>query len=225
MPLGLVQRLIDPEHQPAEHPLIRSFGQSLDGKLRLLLGLSLLDIVSTNLQKPKQNRMNPAVPNSHEITFLCVWNQMSALKRLKAYVNDIFVIFVHCDLDSGRQDGPCEVGHVDAQEVTHFLRSCGDKKGGGVGNSMQTKREREKLGANGCWSTCVVGHGRLVRVALLLEGHVPQLKHGRHHLQETCRTEGLSLSSSSPHLRVLRWLPIASKPSHWYQFSLLLGCS
>lgn len=55
---------------------------------------------------------------------------MSALKRLKAYVNVIFVIFVHCDLDSGRQDGPCEVGHVDAQEVTHFLRSCGDKTGG-----------------------------------------------------------------------------------------------
>lgn len=54
---------------------------------------------------------------------------------------------------------------------------------------MQTKREREKLGANGCWSTCVVGHGRLVRVALLLEGHVPQLKHGRHHLQETCWTD------------------------------------
>lgn len=79
MPLGLVQRLIDPEHQPAEHPLIRSFGQSLDGKFRLFLGLSLLDIVSTNLQKRKQeNRMNPAVSNSHEITFLCVWNQMSA---------------------------------------------------------------------------------------------------------------------------------------------------
>lgn len=57
-------------------------------------------------------------------------------------MNVIFVIFVHCDLDSGRQDGPCEVGHIDAQEVTHFLRSCGDKTG--VGNSMQTKRERER---------------------------------------------------------------------------------
>lgn len=60
LPLGLVQRLIDPEHQPAEHPLIRSFGQSLDGKLRLLLGLSLLDIVSTNLQKPKQGESSCA---------------------------------------------------------------------------------------------------------------------------------------------------------------------
>lgn len=125
------------------------------------------------------------------------------LKKAQGYVNVIFIIFVHCNLDSGRQDGPCEVGHVDAQEVTHFLRSCGDKRkrGGGVGNSMQTKRERAKLGANECCSTGVVGHGRLVRVALLLEGHVPQLKHGRHHLQETCWTEGLSLSSSSPHLR------------------------
>lgn len=84
---------------------------------------------------------------------------------------------MHCDLDSGRQDGPCEVGHVDAQEVTHFLRSCSDKTRG-VRNSMQAKREREKLGANECCSTGVVRHGRLVRVALLLEGHVPQLKHG-----------------------------------------------
>lgn len=68
---------------------------------------------------------------------------MSALKRLKAYVNVIFVIFVHCDLDSGRQDGPCEVGHVDAQEVTHFLRSCGDKRGGG--SEIQIKpKERER---------------------------------------------------------------------------------
>lgn len=134
-----------------------------------------------------------------------------------------FVIFVHCDLDSGRQDGPCEVGHVDAQEVTHFLRSCGDKTrgggGGGVRNSMQTK-EREKLGANECCGTGVVGHGRLVRVALLLEGHVPQLKHGRHHLQETWRTEGVQFKlikpapSSTPmathHIKTKSWLPILS---------------
>lgn len=47
--LGLVQSLIDPEHQAAEHSLIRSFGQSLNSKLCLLLSLSLLDVVSTNL--------------------------------------------------------------------------------------------------------------------------------------------------------------------------------
>lgn len=57
------------------------------------------------------------------------------------------VIFVHCDLDSGRQDGPCEVGHVDAQEVTHFLRSCGDKTGGRKFNANQ-KRERSSERTN-----------------------------------------------------------------------------
>ncbi|TNN83702.1 hypothetical protein EYF80_006220 [Liparis tanakae] len=36
---------IDPQDQPAEHPLVRGFGQSLDSKLRLLLGLGLLDVL------------------------------------------------------------------------------------------------------------------------------------------------------------------------------------
>lgn len=49
LPLGLVQSLVDPEDQAAEHSLIRSFGQSLNSKLCLLLSLSLLDVVSTNL--------------------------------------------------------------------------------------------------------------------------------------------------------------------------------
>ena len=51
--LGLVQSLIDPEHQAAEHSLVRSFGQSLNSKLCLLLSLSLLDVVPTNLCKNK----------------------------------------------------------------------------------------------------------------------------------------------------------------------------
>ena len=34
-------------------------------------------------------------------------------------------------------------------------------------------------------NTRVVRHGGLVRVTLLLEGHVPQLQDGRHHLQQT----------------------------------------
>lgn len=57
-------------------------------------------------------------------------------------MNVLFVIFVHCDLDSGRQDGPCEVGHVDAQEVTHFLRSCGGKTGGSEIQCKPKERER-----------------------------------------------------------------------------------
>lgn len=32
--------------------------------------------------------------------------------------------------------------------------------------------------------TGVIGQGGLVRVALLFESHVPQLQHGRHHLQQ-----------------------------------------
>lgn len=36
--------------------------------------------------------------------------------------------------------------------------------------------------------TGVIRHGGLVRVTLLLEGHVPQLQHGRHHLQHTWQT-------------------------------------
>lgn len=54
--LGLVQRLIDPEHQAAEHSLIGSFGQSLNSKLCLLLSLSLLDVVSTNLRGRKKKK-------------------------------------------------------------------------------------------------------------------------------------------------------------------------
>lgn len=53
--LCLVQRLIDPHHQPAEHPLVRGFGQSLDGKLSLLLRLRLLHIVPANLQNKYSN--------------------------------------------------------------------------------------------------------------------------------------------------------------------------
>lgn len=34
--------------------------------------------------------------------------------------------------------------------------------------------------------TGVVGHGGLVRVALLLEAHVPELQHRGHHLQQAC---------------------------------------
>lgn len=47
--LGLVQSFIDSQHQPAEHPLVRGFGQSLDCKLSLLLSLGLLHIVPANL--------------------------------------------------------------------------------------------------------------------------------------------------------------------------------
>lgn len=36
-----------------------------------------------------------------------------------------------------------------------------------------------------CVRTSVVRHGGLVRVTLLLEGHVSQLQHSRHHLQQT----------------------------------------
>lgn len=54
--LGLVQSLVDPEHQAAEHPLVGSFGQSLDSKLGLLLSLSLLDVVSTDLRGNKNQK-------------------------------------------------------------------------------------------------------------------------------------------------------------------------
>lgn len=48
--LGLVQSFVNSHHQPAEHPLIGGFGQSLDSKLSLLLSLGLLDIVPANLR-------------------------------------------------------------------------------------------------------------------------------------------------------------------------------
>lgn len=38
-----------------------------------------------------------------------------------------------------------------------------------------------------CVFTCIIRHGGLIRVTLLLEGHVTQLKHRRHDLQQTCR--------------------------------------
>lgn len=36
-----------------------------------------------------------------------------------------------------------------------------------------------------CLCTSVVRHRGLIRVTLFLEGHVPQLQHSRHHLQQT----------------------------------------
>lgn len=35
LPLGLVQSLVDAQHQPAEHSLVGGLGQGLDGKVRL----------------------------------------------------------------------------------------------------------------------------------------------------------------------------------------------
>lgn len=53
--LGLVQSFVDAHDQPAEHPLVRGFGQSLDGKLRLLLRLRLLHVVAAHLDAGAQD--------------------------------------------------------------------------------------------------------------------------------------------------------------------------
>lgn len=46
----------------------------------------------------------------------------------------------YADLDSGGQDGSCEVGHVDAEQVTHFLGSWGRN----IGVTMKDVK-------GGCW--------------------------------------------------------------------------
>ena len=55
LPLGLVQRLVEPHHQPAEHALVRGLGQGLHGKLCLLLGLRLLHVVPAHLDAGRQD--------------------------------------------------------------------------------------------------------------------------------------------------------------------------
>lgn len=62
LPLGLIQGLIDSHDQPAEHPLVGGFGQSLDCKLGLLLSLGLLHIVPTNLEKGTGHMWMKCVP-------------------------------------------------------------------------------------------------------------------------------------------------------------------
>ena len=56
LPLGLVQGLVDPHHQPAEHPLVGRLSQRLHRKLRLLLGLSLLHVVPSHLRRGESDR-------------------------------------------------------------------------------------------------------------------------------------------------------------------------
>jgi len=55
--------------------------------------------------------------------------------------------------DSGSEDGPGELQHVDAQQMAQFL------------------------------SGCVIRHRSLIVVLLLHEGNVPQLEHRGDHLQ------------------------------------------
>lgn len=56
-----------------------------------------------------------------------------------------FPVFLYydADLDSGGQDGSSEFGHIDAQEVTHFLCSCGEKENHQEFNLNQTQEPNE----------------------------------------------------------------------------------
>lgn len=53
--LGLVQGFVDAHDEPAEHPLVRGFGQSLHSKLGLLLRLRLLHVVPAHLDTGAQD--------------------------------------------------------------------------------------------------------------------------------------------------------------------------
>lgn len=71
LPLGLVQRFVDPHDEPAEHPLVRGLGQGLHSKLCLLLGLSLLDEVSAHLDAGRQDGPGEVRDvHSHEVAHL-----------------------------------------------------------------------------------------------------------------------------------------------------------
>lgn len=87
-------------------------------------------------------------------------------------------MYFEADLDSGRQDGSSEFGHIDAQEVTHFLCSCGEKDKSAEFHFKTKESDKRGTLRNRRCVTGVVRHGRLVRVSFLLERHVPQLKHG-----------------------------------------------
>lgn len=98
-----------------------------------------------------------------------------------------FVYSSVTDLNSGWKNRSAEVGHVDAQQVTDFL--------GGCRRDIEVIMEEVSDNSRVEWDvrclyddsviTCVVWHRGLVRVTLLLKGHVPQLQHSWHHLQQT----------------------------------------
>ena len=57
LPLGSIQRAVDPRHDPLEQPLICGLGNGFDGELNLFLGLRLGDIIPANLDSRLEERL------------------------------------------------------------------------------------------------------------------------------------------------------------------------
>ena len=57
LPLGSIQRTVDPRHDPFEQSLVGGLGDRFNGEFDLLLGLSLGDIVAAHLDPGFQERL------------------------------------------------------------------------------------------------------------------------------------------------------------------------
>ena len=57
LPLGSIQRTVDPRHDPFEQSLVGGFGDRFNSEFDLLLGLSLGDIVAAHLDPGFQERL------------------------------------------------------------------------------------------------------------------------------------------------------------------------
>lgn len=57
LPLGTIQRTVNPRHDPFEQSLVGGLGNRFDGEFDLLLGLSLGDIVAAHLDPGFQERL------------------------------------------------------------------------------------------------------------------------------------------------------------------------